>query len=137
MTFGVNDIDLKPLVDQTQQSFISNAMLKKTPQPMPIQRVIKLLDIGVEHPIHLPPHQSDRQCIEGIVLASTWTKPVGKAQEVNFVDGTEHRGHGSDIRVMLANSFRAMVTQIVDSTPGAHHGYDHPRGLSTLHVLQV
>jgi hypothetical protein len=44
---------------------------------------------------------------------------------------------GSDIRVMLAHSFRAMVTQIVDSTPGAHHGYDHPRCLSTLYVPHV
>jgi hypothetical protein len=32
--------------------------------------------------------------------------------------------NGGDIRVMLANSFHAMVAQIVDSTPGAHHGYD-------------
>ena len=29
---------------------------------------------------------------------------------------------GGDVHVMLANSFHAMVAQIVDSTPGAHHG---------------
>jgi pimeloyl-ACP methyl ester carboxylesterase len=44
---------------------------------------------------------------------------------------------GSDIHVMLANSFHAMVAQTVDSTPGVHHGYDHPRCLSALQVPQV
>jgi len=28
---AVDDINLKPLIDQTQQALISNAMLKKTP----------------------------------------------------------------------------------------------------------
>src|SRR6266478_5239561 len=44
---------------------------------------------------------------------------------------------GSDIHVMLANSFHAMVAQTVDSTPRVHHGYDHPRCLSALQVPQV
>jgi hypothetical protein len=49
-------------------------------------------------------------------------------------DVVEGFGEGSVIPVMLANSFYAMVAQTVDSTPGAHHEYGHPRGRSALQI---
>src|SRR4030095_5403727 len=65
-------------------------MLKKTPEPMPIQRVIELLDIGVEHPPHLLLHQSDRESIQRIMGTSPWAKPIGEAHEVALIDRTQH-----------------------------------------------
>jgi hypothetical protein len=42
VTAVVDDINLKPLIDQAKQPLVSNPMLKKAPQPVPIQRVIGL-----------------------------------------------------------------------------------------------
>ena len=44
---------------------------------------------------------------------------------------------GSDIHVMLANSFHAMVGSNRLSKQGVNHGYGHPRGLSSLQVLHI
>src|SRR4029453_12104725 len=65
-------------------------MLKKTSEPMPIQRVIELLDIGVEHPPHLVLHQPDREGIQRIMGTSPRAKPIGEAQEVALIDRTQH-----------------------------------------------
>ena len=57
---------------------------------------------------------------------------------LNVARNRAHRSQsGGDVRVMLADLFHAMVAQIVDSTPGAHHGYGHPRGLSALSVHHI
>jgi hypothetical protein len=94
-----------------------------------------------------PVNEADTVLLPGALQALKW---IGKQTGLNFKQAPCGRpirlapriprspSHsGSDIHVMLANSFRAMVTQIVDSTSGAHSGYDHPRGLSTLPVPQV
>jgi len=69
-------------------------MLKKTPEPLPIQRVIELLDIGVEHPPHLVLHQPDCEGVQRIMGASPWAKPIGEPQEVALVYRAQHADHG-------------------------------------------
>ena len=69
-------------------------MLKQTPEPLPIQRIIELLDIGVEHPPHLVLHQPDCEGVQRLMGASPWAKPIGEPQEVALVNRTQHADHG-------------------------------------------
>src|SRR5215510_7849457 len=79
-------------------------MLKKTPEPMPIQRVIELLDIGVEHPPHLLLHQPNCEGIQRIMGASPRAKPIGEAHEVALVNRAQHTGHGVLDNLVLQTS---------------------------------
>jgi hypothetical protein len=54
----------------------------------------EILDIGIEHPVHPPPFDPDRQRIQRIMWAAPWSEPVGEAEEVLLVDGVEHLDDG-------------------------------------------
>ena len=92
-------------------------------------------------PLKMPGTLNSRDLLRVLVFAAASRLSVHQAcdQLERAPSGPTVLGNlaGSDIHVMLANSFHAMVAQTVDSTPGVHHGYDHPRCLSALQVPQV
>jgi hypothetical protein len=60
----------QPLLDESQDPFVPYPMLKELHHPSVIDGVVIRTDVGIEHPIHLLAHDSDRQCIERIVLTA-------------------------------------------------------------------
>ena len=50
----------------------------------------EVADVRVEHPVHLPLADPDRQRVERVVWAAPWSEPVGEAEEVLLVDGVQH-----------------------------------------------
>jgi len=60
---------LEPFLDQAHDAPIGYAVLDKLPQPPVIESVIKLPDVGIEHPAHLPRTDPYRQCVQSLM----WT----------------------------------------------------------------
>ena len=48
--------------------------------------VEEVTDIRVEHPVHLPALDPDRERIQRVMRAASGPKPVGEAEEVRLVD---------------------------------------------------
>ena len=69
-------------------------MLDELDQPSPLDGIEKGADICVKHPVHLPPFEPHRQCVQRVMRAASWPEPVGETKEVDLVDGVEHRDGG-------------------------------------------
>ena len=68
------------MLDEPQEPIVSN-FIEKTP------------DVGVENPIHFPPHDPYPERIQRIMLTSPGSEPIGEPQKVLFVYLIEDRHH--------------------------------------------
>lgn len=59
----------KPFTHQPQKALVRNPMLKESHHPGMIDRVEKCANVCVQHPPHLASLYSNRQSIQGVVLA--------------------------------------------------------------------
>src|SRR4051794_7459036 len=66
-------------------------MLKEPHGPVVIKRVEERLDVSVKHPIHPPLGKSDTECIQGVMLVTPGSEPIGEAKEVHLVDRRQNR----------------------------------------------
>ena len=55
----------------------------------------KAFNVKVEHPVHLLRQQSRVQRIQRLMLATPWSEPVRKAEEVRFVYSVQHLDRGT------------------------------------------
>ena len=69
-------------------------MLEEPHHPFVVDRVEERADVGVEHPVHPFLMDADPESVQRLMLASPFTEPVGKAEEVRLIDGVQHRRHG-------------------------------------------
>ena len=69
-------------------------MLDELSRPLVAHVIEEATDVRIEHPIHLPPLQSDRERIERLMRTATRTEPVGEAFEVDLINLIEDRHHG-------------------------------------------
>jgi hypothetical protein len=60
-----------------------------------IQRVEEAADVGIEHPVHLPPMDAGGQGIERLMRTAPRSEPVGDAEEVDLVDRVQDLGDGT------------------------------------------
>ena len=71
------------------------------------------LDICVEHPIHLFPHESGVKGVQRIVLAAPRPEPIGKAKKVRLVDGLQNvHGRLLDDFVLQAQNIQGTLRAV-------------------------
>src|SRR5207245_10486168 len=73
---------LEPFLDQAHDAPVGYAMLDKLYQPSLIESVVKLPDVGIEHPVHPSRSALNRQRAQCLVRTTPWSDSVGTAQEV-------------------------------------------------------
>ena len=86
---------LEPFVNQAHDAPVCYAMLDKLPHPSVIERVIKPPDVGIEHPVHSPRSDPNRQRIQRLVRTTSRSKSIGESQKVLFVDRVQHLDRGT------------------------------------------
>jgi hypothetical protein len=62
-------------------------MLEKPLQPALIEPGEEVADVRVQHPVHPPAFDRDRERVQRIMLTTPGPKPVGETEEVLLVDG--------------------------------------------------
>jgi hypothetical protein len=69
-------------VDEPQDPLVANPVLEELLQPVVIKTGEEICDIRVEHEVHPPPFNPDRQRIERIVGLAPRPESVGEAEKV-------------------------------------------------------
>jgi site-specific DNA recombinase len=65
----------QPLLHQPKDPPVRDAVLDKLHQPAVIDGIEEITDVRVEHPVHLLVEDSDRECVQRLVLATSGRKP--------------------------------------------------------------
>src|SRR5262245_40821566 len=60
----------EPLLDQAEYPSVGDPVLEELHQPPVVDVIKESTDVGIEHPVHLLPHQSHPERIQRIVLAA-------------------------------------------------------------------
>jgi hypothetical protein len=104
---------LEPFLNQAHDAPIGYAVLDKLHQPPLIESVIKLPDVGIEHPAHLPRTDPYRQRVQGLMWTTTGPEPIRESQEVLFVDRVQHLDGGTldDFIFQSGNAERPKLTR--------------------------
>src|ERR1700745_178533 len=69
-------------------------MLDELHRPLVTHVVEEATNVRIEHPVHSLPLDAHRQRVQRLVRATTGSKTVGEALEVDLVDLVEDRHHG-------------------------------------------
>src|SRR5262245_50689546 len=103
----------EPFLDQAHDAPVGYAVLDKLQQPSLIESVVKLSDVGIEHPVHFSRTNPDRQRIQRFVWATPRSEAIRKSQEVLFVDCVQHLGGGTlnDFVFQRGNAERAKLAR--------------------------
>src|SRR5215469_8101607 len=86
----LHDARLQPFLDQADDSPIPDLVLHELDHPRVIDLVEKRPDVKVENPVHLLSGNPDVERVQRIVLASPWSEPIRKAQEILFPNLVEN-----------------------------------------------
>src|SRR5580693_2269809 len=86
---------LEPFLDQAHHAPVGYAVLDKLHQPSLIESVIKLPDVGIEHPAHFPRTDPNRQRVQRLVRATPRSESIRKSQEVLFLDRVQYLDRGT------------------------------------------
>src|SRR6516225_9010289 len=81
---------LEPFLNQAHDAPIGYAVLDKFHQPPLIESVIKLPDVGIEHPSHFSRSDPYRQRVQSLMWTATGPESIRESQEVLFVDRVQH-----------------------------------------------
>ena len=85
---------LEPFLDQAHDAPVGYAVLDKPHQPSVIESVVKLPNVGIEHPVHPPRSDPDRQCVQRLVWTTSRSESIRKSQEVLLIDRVQHLDRG-------------------------------------------
>src|SRR6516162_1627111 len=86
---------VQPFLDEPHDAPICHPMLDELDQPFVGEPIEKAFNVKVEHPVHLLRQQSRVQRIQRLMLATPWSEPVRKAEEVRFVYSVQHLDRGT------------------------------------------
>src|SRR5580692_1361388 len=86
---------LEPFLDQSHHAPVGYAVLDKFHQPSLIESVIKLPDVGIEHPAHFPRTDPNRQRVQRLMRAAPRPESIRKSQKVQFIDRIQHLDRGT------------------------------------------
>src|SRR5215471_7322964 len=114
---------LEPFLNQVHDAPIGYAVLDEFHQPPLIESVIKLPDVGIEHPAHFSRSDPHRQRIQRLMRAAPRPETIRESQEVLFINCVQHldRGTLDDFVFQRGNAEWAKLTRFthlreVDST---------------------
>src|SRR4029077_21248110 len=85
----------EPFLDQAHDAPVGYAVLDKLHEPFLIESVIKLPDVGIEHPVHFLRSDPNRQRIQRLVWATPWSESIRESQEVLFIDRVQYLDGGT------------------------------------------
>src|SRR4029077_12472339 len=80
----------EPFLDQAHDAPVGYAVLDKLHQPFLIESVIKLPDVGIEHPVPFLRSDPNRQRIQRFGWATPWSESIRESQEVLFIDRVQY-----------------------------------------------
>src|SRR6266568_3966918 len=86
---------VEPFLDQSHDAPVRNPVLDELHQTVVVDGVEKATNVGIKHPVHLLPADSDAECVQRVVWATSRSKSVGEAEEVRFVDAVQNRHQGT------------------------------------------
>ena len=94
----------KPFLDQAQHPAIRNPVLDKLHHPLVIDGSVEITNVCVEHKVHRPTRDSDRQCIQRHVRAASGPESIREPEKVHFVDCIHHLHHRALDDLVLQHS---------------------------------
>ena len=83
----------QPLLDETQDAPVRNAMLEEPDQPFVRKLVEKAAHVQVQNPVHPSLAKSAVERIQRFMLVASRAEAVREAEEVRFVDGVQNLYH--------------------------------------------
>jgi hypothetical protein len=51
------------------------------------RRIQERADVGIEHPVHPAPAETDPERVQRLMLIAPGSEPVGEAEKVRLIDG--------------------------------------------------
>src|SRR5271167_857308 len=85
----------EPFLDQPHDALIRHTMLNELHEPRMLQRIEEATQIRIEHPVHFPRRDPDRQRIQRLVRITFRSEAVREAEEVLLVDCIQHLDNGA------------------------------------------
>src|SRR5262249_37325682 len=76
---------LEPLLYQSHDAPVRDAVLDKLHQPPVIESVEEATNVGIEHPVHLSLVDCGGQGIECVMRTSPRSESIGEAEEVDLI----------------------------------------------------
>jgi hypothetical protein len=70
-------------------------VLEKPLQPRSVELAEEVADVRVQHPVHLPAFDPNRERIQRVMRRAPRPESVGETEEVRLVDAVEHLHHGA------------------------------------------
>src|SRR5262249_17511804 len=86
---------LQPFLGQAHAALDGDAGLNELHQPSLIESVVKLPDVGVEHPVHSSRSDPNRPGVQRLMRAAPRLEPIRESQEVLFVNRVHHLARGT------------------------------------------
>src|SRR3989442_956685 len=98
----------QPFLDETHDAPVRHTVLEKPHQPSVVEGIEEATDIGIEHPVHLPRQDADRERVQCLMRIAPRPKPVGEAEEVDLVDRVQDLDDGAldDLVLQCGNAER-------------------------------
>jgi hypothetical protein len=85
----------QPLLDEAQNPRVRDPVLYELHQPFVVYGVEEPANVCVQHPVHPLPHDGYGQCVQRLMLAAPWPKPIRETAKVHLVNGVQHLDHGT------------------------------------------
>src|ERR1035438_6627964 len=76
----------QPLLDQAKYPSVGDPVLNELDQVLVNNCSEKVTNVGVKHPVHLFPHESNPQRIQRMMRAAPWSEPIREPLEVLFIN---------------------------------------------------
>ena len=89
------DARLEPLLDQADDAWVADPVLDEADQPISTDFIEERSDIGVQYEVHFLAGDPNRERVERIVRAASWSESIREPEEVFLVDRVQHRGRRS------------------------------------------
>src|SRR5207245_10931732 len=81
----------QPLLNEAKDPSIHDSMLEKLNHPFVRERPKAVTNVGIQHPIHLFPHDPNPKRVQRIMCAAPRSETIREPQEVLLVNLTEDR----------------------------------------------
>src|SRR6266545_2906714 len=85
----------QPLLDEAHDAPVRNTVLDEADEPFVVQRVEEPPNVRIEHPVHAPRFDADRERIHRLVCTAPGPIPVREAQELRLVNRVQHLDDGA------------------------------------------
>src|SRR5437016_4345732 len=85
----------QPFLDEAHDARVPHTVLEKLHQPSVVEGIKEATDIGIEHPVHPPRREPDRERVQRLMRIAPRSESIRETEEVALVDGVEHLADGA------------------------------------------